>query len=71
MSDFVDHIDYMVKTIGLEHWEFRRTSTAAAALTGWNSASETFNVTLELIKRGCTEEQIGKLWSGTLLRVVG
>jgi membrane dipeptidase len=38
-------------------------------VTGWNSASETFNVTLELVKRGYTEEQIAKLWSGNLLRV--
>jgi membrane dipeptidase len=36
---------------------------------GWNSAAETFNVTLELVRRGYTEEQIGKIWSGNLLRV--
>ena len=48
----------------------RRTSTAAAASTGWNDASETFNVTLELVRRGYTEEQIGKIWSGNLLRVM-
>jgi membrane dipeptidase len=28
-------------------------------------------VTLELVRRGYTEEQIGKLWSGNLLRVWG
>ena len=32
---------------------------------------ETFNVTLELVRRGYTEEQIGKIWSGNLLRVWG
>jgi membrane dipeptidase len=37
---------------------------------GWNDASETFNVTLELVRRGYTEEQIGMLWSGNLLRVL-
>jgi membrane dipeptidase len=37
---------------------------------GWNDASETFNVTLELVRRGYTEEQIGKIWSGNLLRVL-
>jgi microsomal dipeptidase-like Zn-dependent dipeptidase len=36
----------------------------------WDDASETFNVTLELVRRGYTEEQIGKLWSGNLLRVL-
>ncbi|SVB24304.1 uncharacterized protein METZ01_LOCUS177158, partial [marine metagenome] len=28
------------------------------------------NVTLELVRRGYTEEEIGKLWSGNLLRVL-
>jgi membrane dipeptidase len=37
---------------------------------GWSDASETFNVTLELVRRGYSEEQIGKLWSGNLLRVM-
>jgi membrane dipeptidase len=27
-------------------------------------------VTLELVRRGYTEEQIGKVWSGNLLRVM-
>ncbi len=39
-------------------------------MDGWNGADETFNVTLELVRRGYTEEQIGKLWSGNLLRVM-
>jgi hypothetical protein len=34
-------------------------------------AAEAFNVTLELVRRGYTEEQIGKVWSGNLLRVWG
>jgi membrane dipeptidase len=37
---------------------------------GWNGADETFNVTLELVRRGYTEPQIAKIWSGNLLRVV-
>ena len=39
-------------------------------MEGWNDASESFNVTLELVRRGYTEEEIGKLWSGNLLRVL-
>ena len=38
-------------------------------IDGWDSAAEAFNVTLELVRRGYTEAQIGKLWSGNLLRV--
>ena len=39
-------------------------------IEGWQDASETFNVTLELVKRGYTEEDIAKIWSGNLLRVL-
>ena len=69
VSDFVDHIDYIVKKIGLEHVGISSDFDGGGGVTGWNSAAETFNVTLELVKRGYTEEQIGKLWSGNLLRV--
>jgi microsomal dipeptidase-like Zn-dependent dipeptidase len=36
---------------------------------GWKDAGETFNITLELVRRGYTEEQIAKIWSGNTLRV--
>ncbi|MEO6221842.1 MAG: membrane dipeptidase [Vicinamibacterales bacterium] len=69
VSDFVDHIDYIVKKIGLEHVGISSDFDGGGGVTGWNSAAETFNVTLELVKRGYTEDQIGKLWSGNLFRV--
>ena len=46
-------------------------SDGGGGIDGWNSAAEAFNVTLELVRRGHTEVQIGKLWSGDLLRVWG
>ena len=39
-------------------------------IEGWKDASETLNVTLELVKRGYTEEEITKLWGENLLRVM-
>jgi len=39
-------------------------------IEGWSDASETLNVTLELVKRGYTEVEIEKLWGGNLLRVL-
>ncbi|MBK8291600.1 MAG: dipeptidase [Flammeovirgaceae bacterium] len=70
VADFIDHIDYLVKKIGLEHVGISSDFDGGGGVHGWNDASETFNVTLELVKRGYTEEQIGKLWSGNLLRVL-
>jgi membrane dipeptidase len=70
VADFVNHIDYLVKKIGLGHVGISSDFDGGGGVYGWNDASETFNVTLELVRRGYTEEQIGNLWSGNLLRVL-
>ena len=70
VADFVDHIDYAVKLIGIDHVGISSDFDGGGGVEGWNDASETFNVTLELVRRGYTEEQIAKLWSGNLLRVM-
>ena len=70
VSDLVDHIDYMVDLIGLEHVGISSDFDGGGGVSGWDDASETFNVTLELVRRGYTEEEIGMLWSGNLLRVL-
>ncbi|NMP32705.1 membrane dipeptidase [Thalassotalea sp. M1531] len=70
VSDLVDHIDYMVKLIGIEHVGISSDFDGGGGVKGWNDASETFNVTLELVKRGYTETDIEKMWSGNLLRVL-
>jgi membrane dipeptidase len=70
VADFVDHIDYLVELIGLEHVGISSDFDGGGGVEGWNDASETFNVTLELVRRGYSEEDIGKLWSGNLLRVL-
>lgn len=70
VADFVNHIDYAVKLIGIDHVGISSDFDGGGGVEGWSNAEETFNVTLELVKRGYTEEQIGKLWSGNLLRVM-
>ena len=70
VKDFVDHIDYVAKKIGIDHVGISSDFDGGGGIDGWNDASETFNVTLELVRRGYTEEQIGKIWSGNLLRVM-
>jgi membrane dipeptidase len=69
VKDFVNHIDYAAKLIGVDHIGISSDFDGGGGIDGWNSAAEAFNVTLELVRRGYTEEQIGKMWSGNLLRV--
>ncbi|MEJ2205009.1 MAG: membrane dipeptidase, partial [Gemmatimonadota bacterium] len=70
VSDFVDHIDYLVQVMGVEHVGISSDFDGGGGVQGWDDASESFNVTLELVRRGYTEEEIGMLWSGNLLRVL-
>ncbi len=70
VKDYVDHIDHMVELIGIDHVGISSDFDGGGGVYGWNDASETFNVTLELVKRGYSEEDIKKLWGENLLRVM-
>ncbi|MBU2905625.1 dipeptidase [Arenibacter algicola] len=70
VADFVDHIDYMVNLIGIDHVGISSDFDGGGGIAGWTDASETPNVTLELVKRGYSEAEIAQLWGGNLLRVL-
>jgi membrane dipeptidase len=70
VKDFVDHIDYVVKLIGIDHVGISSDFDGGGGVDGWRDATETLNVTVELLRRGYTEAQIAKIWSGNLLRVM-
>ena len=69
VADFVDHIDYAVERIGIDHVGISSDFDGGGGVTGWSDASETLNVTIELLRRGYTEADIAQLWGGNLLRV--
>ncbi len=69
VSDFVDHIDYAVDLIGIDHVGISSDFDGGGGVEGWDNAAETLNVTIELVRRGYTEDEIAKLWSGNVLRV--
>ena len=70
VKDFVDQIDYLVKKMGIDHVGISSDFDGGGGVEGWDSAAETLNVTIELVRRGYTKKQIAKLWSGNLLRVL-
>ena len=63
----MDHIDYAVKLIGVDHVGIVSDFDGGGGIQGWNSAAETMNVTAELVARGYSEEDITKIWSGNTL----
>lgn len=70
VADFVDHIDHLVGLIGIDHVGISSDFDGGGGVEGWNDAGETLNVTIELVRRGYTDEEIIKLWGGNLLRVM-
>jgi membrane dipeptidase len=69
VKDFVNHIDYAVKLIGVDHVGISSDFGGGGGVTGWNDAAETGNVTTELRARGYSDGDIAKIWGGNLLRV--
>jgi len=70
MDDFMNHIDYMVGKIGIDHVGISSDFDGGGGIVGWKDASETMNVTSALKERGYSESEIEKLWGGNLLRVL-
>jgi membrane dipeptidase len=70
VADFCDHVDYAVKRIGLDHVGISSDFDGGGGFTGWRDASESGNITAELVRRGYGPSQIAALWGGNFLRVM-
>ena len=70
VADFVDQIDYLVEKLGVDQVGIASDFDGGGGVEGWQDASESLNVTLELMNRGYTETEIEKIWSGNLLRLL-
>ena len=69
VSDAVDHIDHMVKIAGIDHVGIGTDFDGGGALQDCFDVSELRNITIELVKRGYSEEDIRKIWGGNFMRV--
>ncbi len=70
VADLIDHIDHMVGIVGLNHVGISSDFGGGGGIVGWRHAGESFNITLELVRRGYSDSEIEKLWGGNLLRVL-
>ncbi len=70
VAQYVNHIDYAVELLGIDHVGISSDFEHGGGVIGWMDASETFNVTKELVRRGYTEQGIAKIWNGNFLRVL-
>ena len=70
VADVVDHIDYAVRRIGVAHVGIGSDFDGGGAVVGWRDASESANVTAELMRRGYDPAAIAALWGGNFLRAL-
>ncbi len=69
VQDMVDHIDHIVKVIGINHVGIGTDFDGGGDLSDCRDVSQMGNVTLELVKRGYSESDIRKIWGGNFMRV--
>jgi membrane dipeptidase len=69
IKDIVDHIDYVVDLIGVDHVGIGTDFDGGGGVDGCDDVSDMPNITEELVRRGYSEEDIGKIWGGNLMRV--
>lgn len=69
VEDLIDHVDYVVKLVGVDHVGFGTDFDGGGDIEGCSDVSELPNLTVELVRRGYSEEEIRKIWGGNLMQV--
>lgn len=70
LSDAIRHIKHIVDLIGIDYVGIGSDFDGDGELIGCRSTNELINITTRLLKEGFTENEIAKIWSGNLLRVM-
>ena len=69
VADVVDHIDHVVQVIGVDHVGIGTDFDGGGGVDGCRSVAEMKNITIELLRRGYSKSDIGKIWGGNIMRV--
>jgi membrane dipeptidase len=68
VKDLVDHIDHAVAVAGIDHVGIGSDFDGGAGLSDCTDVSQMETITVELVRRGYSERDIAKVWSGNFLR---
>ena len=69
LATMLNHIDYIVGLVGIDHVGIGTDFNHGSGISGYIDASESFNVTAGLLRRGYSEAEVQKIWGGNFLRV--
>jgi membrane dipeptidase len=70
VKDVVDHIDHVVQVIGIDYVGIGTDFDGGGGVEGCRTASDMKNITIELLRRGYTRNDITKIWGGNVMRVL-
>ena len=69
LATMLNHLDYIVGLVGIDHVGIGTDFNHGSGISGYIDASESFNVTAGLLRRGYSEAEVQKIWGGNFLRV--
>ena len=70
ICDAVEHLDHMIKVAGIDHVVIGTDFDGGGGLQGCKGDNDLINLTIKMIEKGYTEEDLRKIWGGNLLRVM-
>jgi membrane dipeptidase len=69
VSHLVDHLDHIVDLIGIDYVGIGSDFDGGGQLEDCYDVSQMHNITVEMLRRGYSREDIEKVWSGNFMRV--
>jgi membrane dipeptidase len=70
VKDAVDHIDHVVQVIGIDYVGIGTDFDGGGGIEGCKTVAEMKNITIELLRRGYSKQEIAKIWGGNVMRVL-
>ena len=70
VDDVIRHIDHIVKVAGIDHVGIGSDFDGGGGVAGCMGDNDMINITVRLIERGYSEEDIRKIWGGNFFRVM-
>ncbi|MDR1602326.1 MAG: gamma-glutamyl-gamma-aminobutyrate hydrolase family protein [Tannerella sp.] len=66
----IEHIDHIVKVAGIDHVGIGSDFDGGGGILGCQADNDLIQITVKLLEKGYTEEDLAKIWSGNFLRVM-
>lgn len=70
VTDAIEHLDHIIRIAGIDHVGIGSDFDGGGGLIGCEGDNDLIQITVKLIEKGYSEEDIAKIWGGNLMRVM-